>query len=93
MQVAEAEAVDVDAAVAAAWRAFEASSWSGIKPAARTNALLKIADLIDAIIDELTAIETLDNGVPLKDRASARRIGGGHIPLLRRMAFQDIRPY
>ena len=41
-QVAEADQADVDAAVAAARRAYEAPSWAGITPHARTRALLKI---------------------------------------------------
>jgi acyl-CoA reductase-like NAD-dependent aldehyde dehydrogenase len=63
--VAEADSTDVDAAVAAARRAFEAPSWSGISPHARTRALLKIADRIEQNIAELAAIESLDNGMPL----------------------------
>jgi acyl-CoA reductase-like NAD-dependent aldehyde dehydrogenase len=63
--VAEADAADVDAAVAAARRAFEAPSWSGISPHVRTRALLKIADAVDGHADELAAIESHDNGMPL----------------------------
>lgn len=63
--VAEADSADVDAAVAAARAAFEAASWSGISPHARTRALLRIADAIEAHVDELAAIESLDNGMPL----------------------------
>jgi len=64
-QVAEADQADVDAAVAAARRAYEAPSWSGITPHARTRALLKIAEALDDHIDELAAIDTLDIGMPL----------------------------
>jgi phenylacetaldehyde dehydrogenase len=63
--VAEADAPDVEAAVEAARRGFEASSWSGMTPHARTRALLKIADMIDRHADELAALESLDNGMPL----------------------------
>ncbi|MFJ1259409.1 aldehyde dehydrogenase family protein [Cupriavidus sp. CuC1] len=63
--VAEADALDVDAAVVAARKAFEAPSWSGITPHARTRALLKIAEMIDLHADELAALESLDNGMPL----------------------------
>jgi acyl-CoA reductase-like NAD-dependent aldehyde dehydrogenase len=63
--VAEADAADVDAAVAAARRAFEAPTWSGISPHARARLLLRIADAIDAHADELAVLETLDSGVPL----------------------------
>ena len=64
-RVAEADSADVDAAVAAARRAFEAQSWSGIAPAARARLLLKVADAIDAHADELAVLESLDNGTPL----------------------------
>ncbi|MFB9122945.1 aldehyde dehydrogenase family protein, partial [Paraburkholderia dipogonis] len=63
--VAEADHADVDAAVTAAREAFEAPSWSALSPHARTRALLKIADKIEQNIDELAAIESLDNGMPL----------------------------
>ena len=64
-QVAEADRADIDAAVAAARRAYEAPSWAGITPHARTRALLKIADALDRHIDELAAIDALDIGMPL----------------------------
>jgi phenylacetaldehyde dehydrogenase len=64
-RVAEAEQADVDAAVAAARKAFEAPSWSAMSPHARTRTLLKIADKVEAHIPELAAIESLDNGMPL----------------------------
>ncbi|MFT3721092.1 aldehyde dehydrogenase family protein [Pseudorhodoferax sp.] len=64
-RVAEADSADVDAAVAAARKAFEAPSWAAMSPHARTRALLRIADKIEANIPELAAIETLDNGMPL----------------------------
>jgi phenylacetaldehyde dehydrogenase len=63
--VSEADSADVDLAVAAARQAFEAASWSGMSPHARTRALLKIADKIETNIAELASIESLDNGMPL----------------------------
>jgi acyl-CoA reductase-like NAD-dependent aldehyde dehydrogenase len=64
-QVAAADAPDVDAAVAAARRAFEAPTWAKMSPHARTRALLRIADKVEQHIPELAALETLDNGMPL----------------------------
>jgi acyl-CoA reductase-like NAD-dependent aldehyde dehydrogenase len=64
-RVAEGAAADVDAAVAAARRAFEAPSWAGISPHARTRLLLKIADAIDRHAEELAVLETFDMGAPL----------------------------
>jgi acyl-CoA reductase-like NAD-dependent aldehyde dehydrogenase len=63
--VAEADSADIDAAVIAARRAFEAPSWSGISPHARARMLYKIADAIDQNADELAVLETLDMGAPL----------------------------
>lgn len=63
--VAEADSADVDAAVVAARRAFEAPTWSGISPHARTRLLLKIADAVEQNTEELAVLETLDMGSPL----------------------------
>jgi phenylacetaldehyde dehydrogenase len=63
--IAEADAPDVDAAVAAARRAFESSSWSGISPHVRARLLFRIAEAVEQHAEELAVIETLDNGVPL----------------------------
>jgi len=64
-EIAEANAADVDAAVAAARTAFEAPTWKGISPHVRTRALLRIADAIEKHAQELAALESLDNGMPI----------------------------
>lgn len=56
---------DVDAAVSAAWKAFE--SWKKVSPQERAGLLLKIADLIDANTEKLAMVETLDNGKPIRE--------------------------
>ena len=71
-QIAEADAADIDRAVASARKAFESPTWSGISPHARARYLFRIADAIEAHGDELAYIETLDNGVPIT--ASRARI-------------------
>jgi acyl-CoA reductase-like NAD-dependent aldehyde dehydrogenase len=63
--VAEADVADIDAAVAAARRAFDAPSWTGISPHARARFLLKIAEAVERHADELAVLETLDVGAPL----------------------------
>ena len=63
--VAEAGVADVNAAVVAARRAFEAPSWNGISPHVRGNFLYKIADLVEKHAEELAVLETLDMGAPL----------------------------
>lgn len=66
-QVAEGDAADIDAAVAAARDAFEHGEWSRMDARDRGGLLYKLADLIEAEIDELAALESLDNGKPIRD--------------------------
>jgi phenylacetaldehyde dehydrogenase len=61
--VPRASASDVDAAVSAARAAFP--GWRATTPAKRARILWAIADLIEANIDELAELETLDQGKPL----------------------------
>lgn len=55
------------ATIYAARRAFEEGVWSGISAQERSSYLLKIADKIDEYADELTHLETMDNGKPLRE--------------------------
>lgn len=65
--IALADAGDVDRAVAAARGAMEDPAWTEMKPAARARLLERLADAMEAAIDELATLETLDNGKPLRD--------------------------
>jgi acyl-CoA reductase-like NAD-dependent aldehyde dehydrogenase len=62
--VAAGDRADVDAAVAAAQRAFKDRAWSRMNPHERTRVLLRLADAIEAHAAELAELETLDNGMP-----------------------------
>lgn len=62
--LARGRQADVDAAVAAARRAFE-GPWSRFSPAQRQQVLIRFADLVDKHYDELATIESLDMGAPL----------------------------
>lgn len=64
-QIARGGAEDVDQAVAAARRAFESGPWPALTPMERARLLWAVADLIEAHIDELAELETLDQGKPL----------------------------
>jgi 4-guanidinobutyraldehyde dehydrogenase/NAD-dependent aldehyde dehydrogenase len=66
-QVASCAAPDVDAAVSAARRCFEAGDWSGQPPAARKRVLRRFAELLLANVEELALTETLDMGKPISD--------------------------
>jgi acyl-CoA reductase-like NAD-dependent aldehyde dehydrogenase len=65
-KVAQAEAEDIDRAVAAARRAFESGPWPKLTPSQRGRLLWKVADLIEQHAEELAKLETLDNGKPIK---------------------------
>jgi len=62
--VAEGDAEDIDRAVAAARHAFE-GPWSRMKPYERQHILLKLADLVEKHIEELSTLDTLDMGAPI----------------------------
>src|SRR5580704_14955066 len=64
-QVAEADAADVDKAVAAARAAFETGAWRRKMTASQRGAMInRLADLIEKHADELAQLEALDNGKP-----------------------------
>ncbi|RKT35805.1 aldehyde dehydrogenase (acceptor) [Microbacterium sp. AG1240] len=94
--VADATAADVDAAVAAAVAAHADRRWRGMAPLDRARILNRVADLIEADLEELAILETRDNGKPIErsraDTASAARtfrhfagapsrLGGSVIPI------------
>ena len=60
----EATVDDVDAAVAAARRAYP--GWSGATPGERSAALLALADRMEARADEYARVETAQSGKPIK---------------------------
>jgi aldehyde dehydrogenase (NAD+) len=60
--VAEATPKDVDLAVKAAQKGFD-TVWGMKVPAERRGIIMnKLADLMEAHVDELAALEALDNG-------------------------------
>lgn len=69
--IAAANADDVHLAVEAAHTSMEGGRWSQLPPAQRERVLLELADLIEADLELLAVLETLDNGKPL---AAARDI-------------------
>lgn len=60
--VAAGQQSDVDAAVAAARKAFDGGPWSRMKPAERERLLLRLADLMEQNARTLAEIESIDNG-------------------------------
>ena len=74
-QVAEGDKEDIDLAVDAARAQFDGGEWSQMDARDRGRLMYQLADKLEEHADELAALETLDNGKPIRD---AR---GGDIPL------------
>ncbi len=64
-EVAEGDAADIDAAVAAARACFESDAWRGLSGRRRGRLLARAADLLDARLDEFARLETAHNGKTL----------------------------
>jgi len=68
-----------DRAVAAARRTFE-GPWSKMKPYERQHILLKLADLVEKHMEELSTLDTLDMGAPIsrtRDRRPKDELADG----------------
>jgi aldehyde dehydrogenase (NAD+) len=74
-EVAEGDAADVDDAVRAARAAFDDGPWPRMDARERGRLMHRLCDLIEREIDELAALESLDNGKPVADART------GDIPL------------
>lgn len=66
-EAAEGTVEDAREAIQAAKAAFESGVWSEMPAAERASYLFKIADKIDEYADELTKLETMDNGKTLRE--------------------------
>ena len=73
--VAEGDAADIDLAVKAARKAFDSGPWRTMDARDRGKIMYRLADLMEENLDELAALETLDNGKPIADSR------GGDVPL------------
>ena len=62
IELEEANSDDVEGAVAAAKRSFESGVWSQSHPRNRALVLLRLADLIDSMNEEIALLEALDTG-------------------------------
>ncbi|NGO68154.1 aldehyde dehydrogenase [Streptomyces boncukensis] len=66
-QVADGGAAEVDAAVAAARRAFDSGPWPRLAPAERGRVLIRIADLLEERREEMALTISLEMGKPVTD--------------------------
>lgn len=69
--VAEGDAADIDLAVKAARQQFDGGEWSRMDARDRGRLMNKLADLIEEEAAELAALESLDNGKPIRDSKAA----------------------
>lgn len=65
---------ETEAAIAAARAAFDDGRWSRIPAKARAAVLLKVADLIEANVERMALLETLESGKPISQ--SRGEVGG-----------------
>ena len=65
--VAECGPADVDRAVVAARRAFEAGTWSRLHPRERTATLVRLSELVLEHLDELALLDSVDAGKRIVD--------------------------
>lgn len=87
-EVAEGDKADIDAAVKADVQ-FDGGEWSKMDARDRGILMTKFADLLEEEADELAALETLDNGKPIRDSWGRHSAGDRLHPLLRRLGRQD----
>lgn len=66
-RAAEGTEEDAKKAIRAAREAFDSGSWSELAAAERARYLFAIADKLEERAEELAALETLDNGKPLRE--------------------------
>jgi len=68
-EIARGNAADVDAAVAAGWKAFD--SWGKTSVTERAIILNQIADIMEANLERLAVAETWENGKPVRETMAA----------------------
>jgi acyl-CoA reductase-like NAD-dependent aldehyde dehydrogenase len=74
-RIAHASPAEVDVAVRSARRAFESKEWSGLSVRARARLVNRLADALEARLEELYELETQNNGRPIGEtRAQIGRL-------------------
>jgi aldehyde dehydrogenase (NAD+) len=89
-RVPEASPAQVDAAVAAARRAFDSGAWSRIAPRERAAALHRLAGLVTEHADELTRLQVMENGKAIREQAAQTRGLAAHLAFFAGVA-EDLR--
>ncbi|MEM1371201.1 MAG: aldehyde dehydrogenase family protein, partial [Pseudomonadota bacterium] len=68
-EIARSTSEDIDKALDAAHKAKDA--WARTSTTERSNLLLKLADRLEAHLQEIATIETIDNGKPIRETTAA----------------------
>jgi len=88
---------DVDAAMAAADRAFRSGPWAVTTPHERAELLLRVADEVEKRADDMAVTCTLENGSPITETRGAAANAAGilrHVAgLADVLAAVDVRPF
>ncbi|CAI8950371.1 NADP/NAD-dependent aldehyde dehydrogenase PuuC [Pseudomonas marginalis] len=66
-QITACNSDDVDVAVASAKQAFDDGRWHTLSPGTRKKVLLRFADLLEQHAHELSVLESLDSGKPVRE--------------------------
>ncbi|MGW3120106.1 aldehyde dehydrogenase [Streptomyces sp. NPDC001107] len=90
------DAADVDAAVAAARRAFDGTGWSDLAPAERADVLERFANELEKRATLIAETVTAENGMPISLSVTANGYSGAgllryHAGLVRELPLEDVR--
>ena len=66
-EITACNSADVDYAVASAKQAFDDGRWHKLSPGTRKKVLLRFADLLEQHSHELSVLESLDSGKPVRE--------------------------
>ena len=66
-EITACNSADVDYAVASAKQAFDDGRWHKLSPSTRKKVLLRFADLLEQHSHELSVLESLDSGKPVRE--------------------------
>ena len=91
-EASDGQAADVDAAVAAARRAFDEGPWPRMKAAERAKVLRRIAELVREHAEEFIEREVLDIGMPIAQMRGLAARAARELRLLRGRHHRAARP-
>ncbi|MHA7827757.1 MAG: aldehyde dehydrogenase family protein [Roseovarius sp.] len=73
-QIADSDAADIDAAVAAARAAFDGGEWSTLTAAERGRLMIRLSERILDHVEELAQLESRDNGKPIQQARADMKV-------------------